>query len=492
MESGKTFPVMKTKKTITTLNPDKPALFDRRLRERVKRIITLAVVFALLGLSAGGLFAFVRHSKTAGVFLEPGLAVPVGLLVIAVVGSVLLRRAAREIFFCVNSDKLYRRPSFWARLAGTSTKRYIALHQVSQIKVIRSPWGNHLVLSCRKEDEMIPVPMNLACPDLYKELYNLLPSESWVDKKERHTLSALGSSIQGSSIHGGSIDGSQQEEPSSSQRSLMKGMGLWTLLSRENWAHLLGSDKEPNEDALMEIWRADRFRLDYSALLSLLDILLPFVGENKELLLDALRLGLTFRIASLVEDALTLLEKGDEVVSNEPESEKSEENEPGKSEDNAEENAVEKAEGKSVENALEKREYGRHIWRDWSEAQKRPPQVKAALPIMGARRYRLDPEQRLLMMGTSETLSIRYITAMCRRNGFLGTRILFIYDVWGQKHEITPANSPEPLDDFAARLSALAPHIMELHEERSWSFGSRLRHRRLKRLLRDSPLQTNR
>ena len=119
----------------------------------------------------------------------------------------------------------------------------------------------------------------------------------------------------------------------------------------------------------------------------------------------------------------------------------------------------------------------------WRKNLQGPPPVKAALPVVAARRYRLDLEHRTLRMGIDEGLALDDLVALLRRRGFTGTRSILIYDLWGQRHEIPPSSTDDALDDLATALLTAAPHILEIHEERSWSLGSRSRRRWLKRQL---------
>ncbi len=405
---------MEKKKRVSTLDPDPHVVRDNRVRNRARFVFMFFIALIFVGLVAATVRLFMLQAERGFSLLDPGLAGPVGLLLALVLTAFFIRRGVRKTYFYIEKGVVHRHPGFLACTMGGAKHVNMPISDVTSVHFLESPWSNHLVLFKSEKDEMISVPLFLNSPSFYEELANGLNPELR-EKAADLFLDRTDESL------------------------LMRKKGCWALLSRYNWSRVSG--RKPGKDLLLDIWRSDRRLLDYSALLSLLDILLPVLSGCDEFLCDAFRLGLALRIRPLVED---------------------------------------------VPAALKRTGGGFIPLEEWLELRKGPPLVRPSLPMVGARRYRFGNDKKSLLIGVSDVLPLLYVAAVCRRIGFASTRILFLYDVWGGKHEIASDNVSEPLDDFAVKLMTFAPHVLEIHEERGWSLGSRFRHRNLKKLLKEA------
>jgi hypothetical protein len=219
-----------------------------------------------------------------------------------------------------------------------------------------------------------------------------------------------------------------------------EALGCWILAAEQLWTQVRTGT--PDLELLARLHRVERMRLSYSALLTFVERVAPLMPEDPLLQADRLRLALALRFRHYARDAMERLT----AMASE---------------------SVDDIHPAPLD--------------DWRMVEKHRPPFGRSIPVMSQRRYHMQDGKLVASSGGSMPLAM--LTAFMPVRGFAGIRLLRLYDAWGQHHDVElSAGTPGGLEHWAIRLMDQAPHVMELHDESTWSLGLRRNLRALAKL----------
>lgn len=419
--------------------------FVREIKARTRpRLVTAFIVSALLlGLAAFGLWTMTSYGRHPAVFLQPGLLVPVALLVLLVVGALLSRYRARRVQIVLSSESVKKIPGPTARLLAGEHKKNISFKHLQKVAIAPRVWGTHLVLT--NDTQVVNIPLALRPIGFLQDTIARIPQDCPGHSAAAQHINALASALQAAVSSKPPNRDSQFSAELTPREQVCEKLGCWMLLARGLWNRVTTGPVERR--TVVRLWSTERFRLPFAPLLSFLDVVGPALADEPGVQADRLRLALALRFRGISQSILNRRRTLHAV-------------------------------GGPAKIALPLEQ--------WRKTRKMSPPLRPGLPLISQQRYTLEPDA-LVAGSRKDRLPLQFVTAFSCRWGFAGIRAIVVYDAWGHKHNIPAGATEDDLLSFGFRLLHFAPHVMELHEETAWGLGAHYRLTRLRRALCRSP-----
>lgn len=435
---------MEPPRVVRVIDVHEAMVEERRVRSRPRLIASGIVTILLLALLAVALYTLASYGAGWRSFLHPGLLGPVGLLVVLLAAALLAKWRARNIRIEHDDGSLTRKPSLAARLIAGEKSGHVEVEEVSRGSIVARPDSVFVVLE--QSENIVALPTCLAPTGFLRSVGERLPDSCAGRQEVMQSIDRLSPPSDYTKLAAERDRLRLDSKEGGRLATAYEDLGCWLLLSRWLWGQV--EHGPVSRQLVVAIWRAERMRLPYAPLLSFLDVVGPALSDEPGVVADRLRIALAFRFKGVANEHLTLAEK------------------------------MGLDRGASTRSPT----VPPLPIEEWRRSKKSPPGLRPGLPLVSHRRFRLE-EGGLLVGARRDRIPLSHLVAMACRWGFAGIRSLLVFDAWGQRHEITSGSTFEDLRTFSLRLRALAPHVMEIHEETAWALGAHHRLFRLKKAI---------
>ena len=399
-----------------------------RARRRRLRVLLSACAWLALLVAVGVAFASVATAEDALRGLSsPGIWVPFGVLVAAVVIVVAVRRTLGRCTYSLGPEQLVARPTPITRILSGAKEQTLSIATLVEIQLLETHYGAELVLHDADEtDGAGSVRFPLDHPAAAEVIAALPDLAAW-EPLATHVLEAFGQ---------GSLPDTWQMDSVRGDRALagrFQAAGLWQLAAEALWPAVLGNPGDP--ELARQLNRVQRCNLPTSLRQKLGLALCAHHPEDPAILMDLARLYLAYRAhedAHAVLDRLVAQEAPTPVVLH---------------------------------------------WRAVLRQRRQVPVPPSKAPLgieINLPHHRIEGTE--LVVDGRFKAGLEWFLGYRLLPGFWGPpRAIQLVDVWGATHVL----QGDPMD-WAARLERAAPHLCELHDEGLLWPGTGKRIRRLR------------